>query len=156
VITRGRDETSDADWSLADYEALAGEDFEMSDHDHLVQTLTRLQLTAIRDHSRIFVRDLAGFDFAAQPSLDTAQIREATGLFIVHGEAVLPSGPPGARGDRRNRTRSDWPGGGVNPTSRQKDGRTAERPRPCQGRLRYRFPGPQRFGVPVSTLLVAR
>jgi hypothetical protein len=41
-----------------------------------------------------FVRDLAGFDFAAQPSLDTAQIRErATGLFIAHGEAVPRSGP---------------------------------------------------------------
>ena len=53
-------ETSDADWSLADYEALAGEDSEMSDHDHLVQMLTRLQLTAIRDHSRISSTRRAG------------------------------------------------------------------------------------------------
>jgi DNA replication protein DnaC len=43
-----------------------------------------------------FVRDLAGFDFAAQPSLDKAQIREiATGRFIANGETVLLLGPPG-------------------------------------------------------------
>lgn len=43
-----------------------------------------------------FVRDLAGFDFAAQPSVDRAQIRElATGRFIANGEAVLLLGPPG-------------------------------------------------------------
>lgn len=37
-----------------------------------------------------FVRDLSGFDFGAQPSLDKAQIREiATGRFIANGEAVL-------------------------------------------------------------------
>ncbi|MFL9823975.1 IS21-like element helper ATPase IstB [Rhodoplanes sp. SY1] len=43
-----------------------------------------------------FVRDLAGFDFAAQPSLDKAQMRElATGRFIANGEAVLLLGPPG-------------------------------------------------------------
>jgi DNA replication protein DnaC len=43
-----------------------------------------------------FVRDLAGFDFAAQPSLDKAQVREiATGRFIANGEAVLLLGPPG-------------------------------------------------------------
>ena len=36
-----------------------------------------------------FVRDLSGFDFGAQPSLDKAQIREiATGRFIANGEAV--------------------------------------------------------------------
>ncbi|MGY0835853.1 ATP-binding protein, partial [Azospirillum argentinense] len=41
-------------------------------------------------------RDLAGFDFAAQPSLDKAQIREiASGRFIANGEAVLFLGPPG-------------------------------------------------------------
>lgn len=35
-----------------------------------------------------FVRDIAGFDFAAQPSLDRAQIRDlATGRFIANGEA---------------------------------------------------------------------
>ncbi len=43
-----------------------------------------------------FVRDLTGFEFAAQPSLDKAQIREiATGRFIANGEAVLLLGPPG-------------------------------------------------------------
>jgi DNA replication protein DnaC len=43
-----------------------------------------------------FVRDLEGFDFAAQPSLDKGQIREiATGRFIANGEAVLLLGPPG-------------------------------------------------------------
>jgi DNA replication protein DnaC len=42
-----------------------------------------------------FVRDLAGFDFAAQPSIDKGQIRElATGRFIANGEAVLLLGPP--------------------------------------------------------------
>lgn len=43
-----------------------------------------------------YVRDLTGFDFGAQPSLDKAQIREiATGRFIANGEAVLFLGPPG-------------------------------------------------------------
>ena len=43
-----------------------------------------------------FVRDLTGFEFAAQPSLDKAQIREiATGRVIANGEAVLLLGPPG-------------------------------------------------------------
>lgn len=43
-----------------------------------------------------FVRDLTGFDFGAQPSLDKTQIREiATGRFIANGEAVLLLGPPG-------------------------------------------------------------
>ena len=43
-----------------------------------------------------FVRDLAGFDFAAQPSIDKAQVREiASGRFIANGEAVLFLGPPG-------------------------------------------------------------
>ena len=43
-----------------------------------------------------FARDLAGFDFGAQPSLDKAQVREiATGRFIANGEAVLLLGPPG-------------------------------------------------------------
>jgi DNA replication protein DnaC len=108
------------------------------DHDPLIQMLTRLQLTAIRDQldtlideagrreltirealtlfceretarkdqRRIemgmgmarfpIVRDLEGFDFAAQPSLDKGQIRElATGRFIANGEAVLLLGPPG-------------------------------------------------------------
>ena len=43
-----------------------------------------------------FVRDLDGFDFGAQPSLDKQQIRElATGRFVANGEAVLLLGPPG-------------------------------------------------------------
>jgi DNA replication protein DnaC len=43
-----------------------------------------------------FVRDLAGFDFAAQPSIDKRQVRElATGRFIANGEALLLLGPPG-------------------------------------------------------------
>jgi DNA replication protein DnaC len=43
-----------------------------------------------------FVRDLASFDFAAQPSIDRAQIRDlATGRFIAHGDALLLLGPPG-------------------------------------------------------------
>lgn len=43
-----------------------------------------------------FVRDLAGFDYAAQPSIDRAQIRDlATGRFIANGDALLLSGPPG-------------------------------------------------------------
>jgi DNA replication protein DnaC len=43
-----------------------------------------------------FVRDLASFDYGAQPSIDKAQIREiASGRFIANGEAVLLLGPPG-------------------------------------------------------------
>src|SRR4030088_1812286 len=43
-----------------------------------------------------FVRDLAGFDFGAQPSIDKTQVREiASGRFIANGEAVLLLGPPG-------------------------------------------------------------
>ncbi len=42
------------------------------------------------------VRDLAGYDFAAQPAVDRQQIRElATGRFVANGEAVLLLGPPG-------------------------------------------------------------
>lgn len=42
-----------------------------------------------------FVRDLEGFDFAAQPSLDKKQIRKiATGRFIANAEAVMLLGPP--------------------------------------------------------------
>jgi len=44
----------------------------------------------------LFARDLASFDFGAQPSIDKGQIREiATGRFIANGEAVLLLGPPG-------------------------------------------------------------
>ncbi|MBA1159181.1 IS21-like element helper ATPase IstB [Microvirga mediterraneensis] len=43
-----------------------------------------------------FVRELDGFDFDAQPSLDPRQIRElATCRWIAHGDAVLLLGPPG-------------------------------------------------------------
>ena len=43
-----------------------------------------------------FVRDLDGFDFAAQPSIDKKQIREiATGRFITNAEVVMLLGPPG-------------------------------------------------------------
>ena len=43
-----------------------------------------------------FVRDITGFDFAAQPSIDRAQIRDlATGRFIANGDALLLLGPPG-------------------------------------------------------------
>ena len=43
-----------------------------------------------------FVRDLEGFDFAAQPSLDPRQIRElAACRWVAHGEALLLLGPPG-------------------------------------------------------------
>src|SRR5260370_42420103 len=43
-----------------------------------------------------FVRELDGFDFAAQPSIDKKQIREiASGRFIANAEAVLLLGPPG-------------------------------------------------------------
>lgn len=43
-----------------------------------------------------FVRDLAGFDFAAQPSIDPKQVREfAAARWIANGENVLLLGPPG-------------------------------------------------------------
>ena len=42
------------------------------------------------------LRDLDGFDFAAQPSIDKAQIRDlAAGRWIAHGDALLLLGPPG-------------------------------------------------------------
>lgn len=41
-------------------------------------------------------RDLDGFDFNAQPSVDPHQIRElATARWVAHGEAILLLGPPG-------------------------------------------------------------
>jgi len=43
-----------------------------------------------------FVRELTGFDFAAQPSVDAKQVRElAAARFIANGENVLLLGPPG-------------------------------------------------------------
>ena len=42
------------------------------------------------------VRDLEGFDFTAQPSLDPRQLRElAACRWVAHGEALLLLGPPG-------------------------------------------------------------
>lgn len=42
-----------------------------------------------------FVRELDGFDFDAQPSLDQRQVRElATCRWIAHGDTVLFLGPP--------------------------------------------------------------
>jgi len=43
-----------------------------------------------------FVRDLSGFDFSAQPSLDPKQVRELAGArWIANSENVLLLGPPG-------------------------------------------------------------
>ena len=43
-----------------------------------------------------YARDLAGFDFAAQPSVDQRQIRDlAAARFVANGENVLLLGPPG-------------------------------------------------------------
>ncbi|HLV64700.1 MAG TPA: ATP-binding protein, partial [Polyangiaceae bacterium] len=43
-----------------------------------------------------FVRELSGFDFDAQPSLDPKQLRElATGRFVANGDSLLLLGPPG-------------------------------------------------------------
>ena len=42
------------------------------------------------------MRDLAGFDFAAQPSLDRGRSRDrGSGRFVANGETVLLLGPPG-------------------------------------------------------------
>lgn len=109
-----------------------------ADHDVLVEQLTRLQLTCIRDqldslldeaaaknltlreavafligrevarknerrlgmalkiaHFPV-VRELADFDFKAQPSVDRRQVRElAASRWVAHGDAVLLLGPPG-------------------------------------------------------------
>ena len=58
-----------------------------------------------------FARDIAGFDFAAQPSLDRAQIRDlATGRFIANGDALLLLGPPGVgKSGRRASARRRYP-----------------------------------------------
>ncbi|WP_395396156.1 IS21-like element helper ATPase IstB (plasmid) [Novosphingobium sp. BL-8A] len=43
-----------------------------------------------------YARELDGFDFEAQPSVDPHQIRDlATARWVAHGEAVLLLGPPG-------------------------------------------------------------
>lgn len=42
------------------------------------------------------LRDLDGFDFAAQPSIDKGQIRDlAASRWVAHGDALLLLGPPG-------------------------------------------------------------
>ena len=107
-------------------------------HEVLVEQLTRLQLTCIRDQLDSLldeaaerqltlreavaflvgrevarknerrmemamkiahfpaVRELADFDFKAQPSVDKRQIRElATSRWVAHGDSVLLLGPPG-------------------------------------------------------------
>ena len=41
------------------------------------------------------VRELADFDFEAQPSVDERQVRElATSRWVAHGDAALLLGPP--------------------------------------------------------------
>jgi DNA replication protein DnaC len=110
----------------------------MVDHETLVDMLTRLKLTAIRDQLDTLldeaarremtlrealgflcqreiarkderrvamagkiahfptVRDLSGFDFSAQPSLDPGHVRDlAACRWVAHGEALLLLGPPG-------------------------------------------------------------
>jgi DNA replication protein DnaC len=110
----------------------------MIDHDTLIDMLTRLKLTAIRDQLDTLLdeaarremtlrealgflcqreiarkderrvemggkiahfptaRDLAGFDFSAQPSLDPGHVRDlAACRWVAHGEALLLLGPPG-------------------------------------------------------------
>ena len=43
-----------------------------------------------------YARDLAGFDFAAQPSIDRGQIRDlASGRFVGNGETLILLGPQG-------------------------------------------------------------
>jgi DNA replication protein DnaC len=72
------------------------------------ETLTMLceRELARRDHRRIemaiglarfpFVRDLGGFDFSAQPSLDPKQLRDlAACRWIANGDNLLLLGPPG-------------------------------------------------------------
>jgi DNA replication protein DnaC len=47
-----------------------------------------------------FVRDLSGFDFSAQPSIDPKQMRElAAARWIANGENVLLLGPARCRQD---------------------------------------------------------
>jgi DNA replication protein DnaC len=43
-----------------------------------------------------FARDLTGFDFSAQPSIDRGQVRDlASGRFVANGDTVMLLGPPG-------------------------------------------------------------
>lgn len=53
------------------------------------------------------VRDLPGFDFKAQPSIDPRQIRDlAACRWVAHGEALLLLGPPGVGKSPGHRARS--------------------------------------------------
>ena len=59
-----------------------------------------------------YVRDLAGFDYAAQPSIDRAQIRDlATGRFIARrcAPAARASGVGYRRQQRSNGARMSMP-----------------------------------------------
>lgn len=75
-----------------------------------------------------FVRDLSGFDFSAQLSLDPKQIRElASARWIANGENVLLLGPPGVWQDApcvRSWARSD-PGWAFRSVRRNHDCRCA-------------------------------
>ena len=70
------------------------------------------------------VRELADFDFKAQPSVDRRQVRElATSRWVAHGDALLVLGPPGVgKTHLAGRARS-----------RRRSGRTT---RPCSRRRR--------------------
>ena len=110
--TKGKDEVAVAETPpvllrpLAEYEAAIDEAGrrELTIRDALALFCERE--IARRDQRRIdmsfglarfpFARDLAGFDFGAQPSIDKAQVREiASGRFVANGEAALLLGPPG-------------------------------------------------------------
>ena len=55
------------------------------------------------------VREIADFDFKAQPSVDERQVRElAASRWVAHGDVALLLGPPGTsrRASRRRRCRS--------------------------------------------------
>jgi DNA replication protein DnaC len=69
--------------------------------DHLAQAElgARREQTVERNIRRArfpFVKTLDQFDFACQPSINEAQVRDlATVRFVAHGENVLLLGPPG-------------------------------------------------------------
>jgi hypothetical protein len=76
---------------------------------------------ARKDHHRIemalklahflAVKELAGFDFEAQPSIDPKQIRDLAGSrWIANGENVLLLDPPGDAGARRLERPKWWYG----------------------------------------------
>jgi hypothetical protein len=86
-----------------------------------------------------FVRDLPGFDFAAQPSIDPKQVHELAGArWIANGKNVLLLGParrgqdPSRRGAR---ARSD-PGRVFRSVRRRHDGRGPTRQGHGEGKAR--------------------